>query len=109
MQKFSVELGKIIEEFKLELQKLVPHARISVGHGQLNEKQLEQIENGTAPRIPQGDDFSMAPMLDKEMSKIDVHYQLEANIELLTDILIEEFKLFKRKCYRWNRHDENKQ
>ena len=34
-------------------------------------KTLEQIENGTAPRIPQGTDFTMAPMLDKEMSKID--------------------------------------
>ena len=32
-----------IEEFKHELQKLVPHARISVGHGQLNEKQLEEV------------------------------------------------------------------
>ena len=34
-------------------------------------KTLEQIENKTAPRIPQGEEFSMAPMLDKEMSKID--------------------------------------
>ena len=34
-------------------------------------KTLEQIENKTAPRIPQGEDFSMAPMLEKEMSKID--------------------------------------
>ena len=34
-------------------------------------KTLEQIENKTAPRIPQGKEFSMAPMLDKEMSKID--------------------------------------
>ena len=32
---------------------------------------LKQIENGTAPRIPQSDDFTLAPMLDKEMSKID--------------------------------------
>ena len=32
-----------IEEFKLELQKLVPHARIGVGHGQLSEKQLEDV------------------------------------------------------------------
>ena len=39
--------------------------------GQLLVKTLEQIENGTAPRIQQSDDFSMAPMLDKEMSKID--------------------------------------
>ena len=34
-------------------------------------KTLEQVENGTAPRITQGTDFTMAPMLDKEMSKID--------------------------------------
>ena len=32
-----------IEEFKLELQKLIPHARIAVGHGQLSEKQLEDV------------------------------------------------------------------
>lgn len=32
-----------IEEYKLELQKLVPNARISVGHGQLSEKQLEDV------------------------------------------------------------------
>ncbi len=32
-----------IEEFKLELQKLVPHAKISIGHGQLSEKQLEDV------------------------------------------------------------------
>mgnify|MGYP004512362321 FL=1 len=34
-------------------------------------KTLKQIEDGTAPRIPQGSDFSMAPMLEKDMSKID--------------------------------------
>lgn len=39
--------------------------------GELLVKTLEQIESGTAPRIPQNSDFSMAPMLDKEMSKID--------------------------------------
>ena len=32
-----------IEEFKLELQKLVPQARIAIGHGQLSEKQLEDV------------------------------------------------------------------
>ena len=45
--------------------------RLSKIGGQLLVKTLEQIENGTAPRIPQDDNFSMAPMLDKEMSKID--------------------------------------
>ena len=32
-----------IEEFKLQLQKIVPNARICVGHGQMNESQLEQV------------------------------------------------------------------
>ena len=45
--------------------------RLSKIGGRLLVETLEQIEKGTAPRIPQGDDFSMAPMLDKEMSKID--------------------------------------
>ena len=39
--------------------------------GKLLVETLKQIENATAPRTPQGNDFSMAPMLDKEMSKID--------------------------------------
>ena len=45
--------------------------RLSKIGGRLLVETLEQIEKGTAPRIPQGDDFTMAPMLDKEMSKID--------------------------------------
>ena len=45
--------------------------RLSKVGGELLVKTLEKIENGTAPRIPQSDDFTMAPMLDKEMSKID--------------------------------------
>lgn len=32
-----------IEEFKLNLQKLIPNARIVVGHAQLDEKKLEQV------------------------------------------------------------------
>ncbi len=32
-----------IEEFKFRLQQLVPNARIAVGHGQMDEKQLEQV------------------------------------------------------------------
>lgn len=39
--------------------------------GQLLVKTLKQIENGTSPRISQTGEFSMAPMLDKQMSKID--------------------------------------
>ena len=32
-----------IEEFRLQLQKLVPNARIGIGHGQMDEKTLEQV------------------------------------------------------------------
>lgn len=32
-----------IEEFKLQLQELVPNARIGIGHGQLSESQLEDV------------------------------------------------------------------
>ena len=39
--------------------------------GNLLVETLKQIEKGTAPRIPQGNDFTIAPMLNKEMSKID--------------------------------------
>ena len=45
--------------------------RLSKIGGELLVKTLEQVENGTAPREKQGDDFSLAPMLNKEMSKID--------------------------------------
>lgn len=45
--------------------------RLSKIGAELLVETLKKVEEGTAPRIPQGKDFSMAPMLDKEMSKID--------------------------------------
>ena len=45
--------------------------RLSKVGADLLIKTLEQVENGTAPREPQGEDFSLAPMLDKGMAKID--------------------------------------
>jgi len=32
-----------IQEFKTQLQRIVPNARIAVGHGQMDEKELEQV------------------------------------------------------------------
>lgn len=46
-------------------------SRLSKIGGKLLIQTLKQIENGTAPRERQGDDFTMAPMLDREISKID--------------------------------------
>ena len=45
--------------------------RLSKIGAQLLVKTLKEIETGTAKRIPQGKDFTMAPMLNKEMAKID--------------------------------------
>ena len=45
--------------------------RLSKIGANLLVKTLEEIENGTAPRQKQGDKFSIAPMLNKEMAKID--------------------------------------
>ena len=45
--------------------------RLSKIGGELLVKTLKEIENGTAKRIKQGEDFSLAPMLDKSVAKID--------------------------------------
>ena len=45
--------------------------RLSIVGGDLLVETLKQIEEGIAPRIKQGDDFTIAPMLDKQMAKID--------------------------------------
>lgn len=45
--------------------------RLSKIGAELLVETLKQVEAGTAPREKQGEDFSVAPMLNKEMSKID--------------------------------------
>ena len=45
--------------------------RLSKIGGELLVETLKQIEEGTAQREKQGEDFTIAPMLDKEMAKID--------------------------------------
>ena len=51
--------------------------------GKLLVKTLKQIEDGTAPRIKQGEDFSMAPMLDKSIANIDWENQNSTQIKNL--------------------------
>jgi len=45
--------------------------RLSNIGGELLVETVKRIEEGTAPRTKQGPDFTMAPMLNKEMAKID--------------------------------------
>lgn len=57
--------------------------RLSKLGGELLVETIKQIENGTAPREKQGHDFTMAPMLDKEMAKIDWENKSAAEIKNL--------------------------
>ena len=51
--------------------------------GKLLIETLKQIEEGTAPREKQREEFTMAPMLNKEMSKINWGEQTAQNIKNL--------------------------
>ena len=57
--------------------------RLAVIGGKLLVETIKQIEAGTAPRTPQGEDFSLAPMLNKEMAKIDWENQTAEEIKNL--------------------------
>ena len=62
--KEEVEIGK--EETTGELW-----IRLSKIGGELLVETIKQIEQGIAPRKVQGEEFTMAPMLEKQMAKID--------------------------------------
>lgn len=51
--------------------------------GELLVKTLDLIEQGKTPREKQGEDFTMAPMLSKEMAKIDWQNQTAEQIKNL--------------------------
>lgn len=57
--------------------------RLSVIGAELLVETVKQIENGTAPRKSQGKEFSMAPMLKKEMAKIDWENKTSSEIKNL--------------------------
>ena len=57
--------------------------RLSKIGGDLLVETLRKIEQGTAPRIPQGEDCTMAPMLSKEMAKIDLNTKTSNEIKNL--------------------------
>ena len=57
--------------------------RLSKIGGNLLVETLNKIEQGTAPREKQGEDYTMAPMLDKTMAKIDWENQTAEQIKNL--------------------------
>lgn len=57
--------------------------RLSKIGGKLLVETLNKIEQGTAPREKQGEDYTMAPMLDKSIAKIDWDNQTAEQIKNL--------------------------
>lgn len=57
--------------------------RLSIIGANLLVKTLEDLENGTYEREKQGDDFTVAPMIKKEMAKIDWKNQTSSEIKNL--------------------------
>ena len=57
--------------------------RLKIIGGKLLVETLKQIENGTAPREKQGEDYTIAPMLSKDMAKIDWHQKTAQEIKNL--------------------------
>lgn len=57
--------------------------RLSKIGGDILVKTLKLLEAGNAPREPQGEDYSMAPMLKKEMAQIDWQNQTAKQIHNL--------------------------
>ena len=71
----GMDTGDIIEVEKTKIGKEETTGqlwdRLSKMGGKLLVETLKKIEEGTVTRTKQGDNFTMAPMLNKEMAKID--------------------------------------
>ena len=71
----GMDTGDIIEIEKTKIGKEETTGelwdRLSKMGGKLLVETLKKIEDGTVTRTKQGDDFTMAPMLSKDMAKID--------------------------------------
>ena len=71
----GMDTGDIIEIEKTKIGKEETTGelwnRLSKMGGKLLIETLKKIENGIVTRVKQGDDFTMAPMLNKEMAKIN--------------------------------------
>lgn len=51
--------------------------RLAITGAKLLVETIKKIETGTAPRIKQGDNYTLAPMLNKQIAKIDFSKDIE--------------------------------
>lgn len=77
----KMDAGDIILQEKLEIGEYETTGelwdRLSKLSGELLVKTLKEIEAGTAPRKPQGEEFSQVSMIDKAIAKIDFEKSAE--------------------------------
>ena len=71
----KMDAGDIILQEKVEIGEYETTGelwdRVSVLGGKLLTKTLSMLENGTSTRTPQGEEYTEASMIQKEMAKID--------------------------------------
>ncbi len=83
----ELDSGDIILQEEIEISETQTTGEIwdilSQKGAKLLEKTLELVENKTAPRIKQGNDFTIAPMLEKSNSKIDWENETAVQIKNL--------------------------
>ena len=65
------------------------------------DETLKKIETGNAPRIPQGDDFTIAPMIEKEMGNIDSNNDPSENSKYL-NIQLKKYQYFQKESILGN-------
>ncbi len=86
--------------------------RMSKIGAQLLKTTLEKIEDGSAPREKQSENFTLAPMLNKEMSKINWNEMTSEHIKNLTrglDPIMGTFTFYRDKKIKiWKVEIENK-
>ena len=78
--------------------------RLSKIGAKLLVETIEQIKDGIAPRIPQGEDFTLAPMLNKEMAKINWNEKTAKEIKNLVrglNPIIGAYTFFDNKKYKF--------
>ncbi|MBR3888128.1 MAG: methionyl-tRNA formyltransferase [Clostridia bacterium] len=75
MMDAGMDTGDMLEKYEVEIDDNDTYGtlyeKLKVAGGKAIVKTLEKVAEGSVSRVKQGDDFTMAPMIEKEMGEID--------------------------------------
>lgn len=75
MMDAGMDTGDMLEKYEVEINDNDTYGtlyeKMKVAGGKAIIKTLEKVAEGSISRVKQGDDFTMAPMIEKEMGEID--------------------------------------